>query len=176
MPSYRLVCGVKLNNMEKILRSQRQIRFQDCDPFNHLNNAKYIDYFINAREDQIYEHYQLSAFEHFQSSGISWLVSSNQISYLKPASTMETVIIESELIQFTNKTLLVEMKMWDKQETELKAVLWTRFVHFDTRSNKVCNHSDDLMKLFGEIIVPVKEASFEERCAVIIQKLKTIKN
>ena len=175
MPSYRLVCGVKLNNMEKILKSQRQVRFQDCDPFNHLNNAKYIDYFINAREDQIYEHYQLSAFEYFQNYGKSWLISSNQISYLKPASTMETVTIESQLIQFTNKTLLVEMKMWDKSETELKSVLWTRFVQFDARSNKVCNHSDDLMKLFNDIVVPVEETSFEERCTRIIQELKTIK-
>jgi len=169
-------CVTQPNNMEKILKSQRQIRFQDCDPFNHLNNAKYLDYFINTREDQLYEHYQLSAFEYFQNYGKSWLVSSNQISYLKPASTMETVTIESQLIQFANKTLLVEMKMWDKGETELKSVLWTRFVHFDTRSNKVCNHSDDLMKLFGEIIVPAKETSFEERCAVIFQELKTIKN
>lgn len=25
------------------------IRFQDCDPLQHLNNAKYFDYFFNAR-------------------------------------------------------------------------------------------------------------------------------
>ena len=161
--------------MEKILKSQKLIRFQDCDPFNHLNNAKYIDYFINAREDQLHEHYQLSVFEYFQSYGKSWLVSSNQISYLKPASTMETVTIESQLIQFANKTLLVEMKMWDKSETELKSVLWTRFVQFDTLSSKACNHSDDLMKLFSDVVVPVEETSFEERCARIIQELKTIK-
>ena len=29
------------------------VRFQDCDPFGHLNNARYIDYFLNARQDQI---------------------------------------------------------------------------------------------------------------------------
>jgi len=29
------------------------IRFQDCDPLGHLNNAKYFDYFFNAREDQV---------------------------------------------------------------------------------------------------------------------------
>ena len=28
-------------------------RFSDCDPFGHLNNARYIDYFINAREDHL---------------------------------------------------------------------------------------------------------------------------
>ncbi len=24
------------------------IRFQDCDPMQHLNNAKYFDYYFNA--------------------------------------------------------------------------------------------------------------------------------
>ena len=37
----------------KFWESKVLIRFSDCDPFNHLNNARYIDYFINAREDQL---------------------------------------------------------------------------------------------------------------------------
>jgi len=36
----------------KILQSTYQVRFQDSDPFRHLNNARYLDYFVNAREDQ----------------------------------------------------------------------------------------------------------------------------
>jgi len=45
--------------MEKLLTKLVKIRFQDCDPFNHLNNSKYIDYFINTREDQLLEYYGL---------------------------------------------------------------------------------------------------------------------
>ena len=48
-----------MNTLSKILESKVKIRFQDCDPFNHLNNAAYINYFINAREDQILENYHL---------------------------------------------------------------------------------------------------------------------
>ena len=33
--------------------SKSIIRFQDCDPLRHLNNAKYFDYFFNAREEQV---------------------------------------------------------------------------------------------------------------------------
>ncbi len=39
------------------------IRFQDCDPFGHLNNARYIDYFINAREGHLVEYYNLDIYE-----------------------------------------------------------------------------------------------------------------
>jgi acyl-CoA thioester hydrolase len=30
-----------------ILESKAIIRFSDCDPFNHLNNSSYINYFFN---------------------------------------------------------------------------------------------------------------------------------
>lgn len=42
-----------MKQLKKIIESKVKIRFPDCDPFNHLNNSKYIDYFINAREDQL---------------------------------------------------------------------------------------------------------------------------
>ena len=43
--------------MTKILESKIRVRFQDCDPFNHLNNSSYIDYFFDAREDQLHNRY-----------------------------------------------------------------------------------------------------------------------
>jgi len=57
--------------MEKILKTKRKIRFQDCNPFNHLNNSKYLEYFINAREDQIAEQYDLDIFNYMQETGLS---------------------------------------------------------------------------------------------------------
>lgn len=47
----------------KELTSTAIIAFSDCDPFGHLNNARYIDYFLNAREQQIKEAYDLSLAE-----------------------------------------------------------------------------------------------------------------
>ena len=38
---------------QKTTKSSSLIRFQDCDPLRHLNNAKYFDYYFNAREDQV---------------------------------------------------------------------------------------------------------------------------
>jgi len=159
--------------MEKILKTKRKIRFQDCDPFNHLNNSKYLEYFINAREDQIAEHYDLDVFQYLKTTGLSWVVASNQISYVKPAFTMETVWIESQLIQYTNNILLVEMKMWNESETELKAILWIKFIQYNIQTKKTANHSDDLMKLFQSVVVPVDQAIFENRYVEIIRELKT---
>lgn len=158
--------------MEKVLKTKRKVRFQDCDPFNHLNNSKYLEYFINTREDQIAEHYDLDIFKFSKETGLSWVVASNQISYIKPAFTMETVVIDSQLIQFTNNVLLVEMKMWNENETELKAILWIKFIQYNILTKKAANHSEDLMKLFQSVVLPVDQTIFENRSVEVIQKLK----
>lgn len=160
--------------MEKILKTKRKIRFQDCDPFNHLNNSKYLDYFINAREDQIAESYGLDVFKFLKTSSISWVVLANQISYIKPALTMETVLIESQLIQYTDKILLVEMKMLNEDETELKALLWTKFIHFNIKTQKIASHSADLMELFENVVAPLQENTFDERSLAIMKKMKSL--
>ena len=149
--------------MEKILSSTARIRFQDCDPFNHLNNSKYIDYFINAREDQIREEYELDIFTLAGEQGVSWVVSSHQIHYLKPATLMEKVVIESRLFGYTGKSLHVEMCMWDEGRTQLKSVLWTQFIHISLKSQRPIDHSASLMELFANVLEPVPENSLTER-------------
>ncbi|BFM41524.1 acyl-CoA thioesterase [Flavobacterium sp. CFS9] len=159
--------------MEKVLKTKKKIRFQDCDPFNHLNNAKYLEYFINTREDQIAEHYDLDIFKYMKETGLSWVVASSQISYIRPASTMETTLIESRLIDYRDNALLVEMKMWNENETELKAILWIRFIHYNIAAKKSANHSDDLMQLFQSVVTPVDQMTFENRCLEVVQSLKS---
>ncbi|WP_163397514.1 acyl-CoA thioesterase [Flavobacterium fluviatile] len=158
--------------MNKILKTKRKIRFQDCDPFNHLNNSKYLEYFINAREDQVQENYNLDIFKLMKTTAQSWVVASNQISYIRPAVTMESVVIESQLIQYTDNALLVEMKMWNETETELKALLWIKFIHYNLQTRKTASHSDELMKLFQSVVVPVDQSVFENRYLATIQELK----
>jgi YbgC/YbaW family acyl-CoA thioester hydrolase len=95
----------------KIWESRAVIRFPDCDPFKHLNNARYIDYFINAREDHIVANMNFNIYHYAAKSGMSWVVGKNQIAYLKPAFLMETVIIDSTALHVGEREVLVEMKM-----------------------------------------------------------------
>ena len=159
--------------MKTILKTKVKVRFQDCDPFNHLNNSKYIDYFLNVREDQLNEHYNINIFENIDKLGKSWIVTFNQINYIQPVYTLESIVIETQLIHYTNKVIVVEMKMWNENETELKAILWTKFIYYDIKNRKVSNHSEELMQLFGAILILVKESNFEERCTNVIKNIKT---
>ena len=149
--------------LSKILESKTKIRFQDCDPFNHLNNAAYFNYLINAREDQVLANYNLDVYNHGKETGRSWVVGSHQIAYLKPATLMETVTIESQLINYGNKNLLVEVRMFDETKTELKAVMWSSFVYFNLLTLSSDKHPEDLLTLFENVVLPVKQTTFEER-------------
>jgi acyl-CoA thioester hydrolase len=137
-----------MNSPSKIWESKAIIRFPDCDPFNHLNNARYIDYFINAREDHIMANLNFNIYQYAAQSGSGWVVSKNQIAYLKPAFLMETVIIDSTLLYVRDKEVLVEMKMWNEQKDKLKSVLWSHFVHISMKTQKPESHSKELMEMF----------------------------
>ncbi|MBL4604359.1 MAG: acyl-CoA thioesterase [Flavobacteriaceae bacterium] len=151
--------------------SKALIRFQDCDPFNHLNNGNYINYFMNHREDMLIEHYGVDVYKMAKELGKSWLSGSNQIAYLKPAFLMEKVTIESRLIRYTDSELVVEMKMYNDDKTQLKSVLWASFVHYNLLKQKRDKHTEELMELFEEIHTPVVQQTFEERINQIKSKM-----
>ncbi len=152
-----------MKKINPLLESTVKIRFQDCDPFNHLNNAAYINYLINAREDQILEHYGIDIYKMARTIGKSWVVGSNQIAYINPAFLMEEVLIDSQLISFDDTNLNVELRMWNKDKTKIKAVMWSTFVHFNLMKQKRDFHSEDLMKIFKSVHNPVEEIYFAER-------------
>ena len=159
-----------MKQLPNIVESKTKIRFQDCDPFNHLNNGNYIDYFMNHREDQLIEHYDIDVYKLAKSEGKSWVSSSNQIAYLRPALLMETVTIESQLIQYTESNLLVEMRMFNEDKSQLKAIIWSGFTHYSLLTQRREIHKEEFMGLFKDIINPVEGKSFEERMQIIRAK------
>ena len=76
---------------------------------------------------------------------------------------METVIIESQLIYFDTSNLKSEMRMYNEDKTQLKAIIWCGFVHFNLRTQKRDTHSEAMMELFNNILKPLDASIFEER-------------
>ncbi len=150
--------------IQKTWETQTLIRFPDCDPFNHLNNSSYLYYFINAREDHLMQFHHFNIYELAREKGISWVVSKNQIVYLKPALLMETVVIQSALIRMDDREILVEMSMWNREKTVLKAFLWTNFVHFNLKTQRREIHSAELMQAFEPYCISIPaDVLFEQR-------------
>jgi acyl-CoA thioester hydrolase len=141
-----LLLGTKFNQfyfMEKMPVSSYTVRFNDCDPMGHLNNARYIDYFLNAREDHLRDHYDIDLRE-WAKQGIGFVVSQHEIRYLRPVNYNDKVVIRSALIGWGETTLLVEMLMTGVAG-QLKAIMWTEFTRIDPRTGKRQAHPEDFM-------------------------------
>ena len=151
--------------LPKDLSSTTQVRFQDCDPFGHLNNARYIDYFMNARTDHLASYYDFHIMEFGKQPVESWVVSKSQITYLSPAFLAEEVFIRTRLIRVTDKTLLVEGVMLDRAERRLKAVCWIEFTYVSLSTGKPVSHPDDLADFLSGVCFDETSASlnFDER-------------
>jgi len=156
-----------MKEVTKILESTTKVRFQDCDPFNHLNNAAYLNYFMNHREDELINNYEIDIYKMGRKEGKSWVVGSNQIAYLRPAFLMEDIVMQSQLLHYSPSKIFVEMRMYNKNKTELKSIMWSTFVHFNLLNQKTEIHSEAFMDLFESIKIPLKETTFEERIKVI---------
>ncbi len=129
-------------------------RFSDCDPFGHLNNARYIDYFLNAREDHLATFYNFLLFQHTQQHQSGWVVSHTEITYLRPVKVVEAVVIRTALLHYSDSVLVVEGAMLDKDTRKLKALCWFQFAYVSLQTGRTASHPDDLTQLFQSICLP----------------------
>ena len=143
-----------MTSLARVLESISKVRFHDCDPFNHLNNSRYIDYMIAAREDQLLTAYGFDVYELARKRQLSWVVAHTEIAYNAPAQLMEQLVIETRLLQYSNRSLLVESIMWDQHKQQLKSLMWARLVHYNLAAQASAQHNEELMSLFEQIVHP----------------------
>jgi YbgC/YbaW family acyl-CoA thioester hydrolase len=137
--------------MEKFLQSVYTVRFSDCDPLGHLNNSKYIDYFLNAREDHLKEHYDIDL-KVWAQQGQAFVVSAHEIRYLRSATYNESVSIQSALIGWGDSSLLVEMCMFGP-DRQLKAILWSNFTRIHPATGKRMVHPPEFQPFIDQALV-----------------------
>jgi len=156
--------------MEKQPISTASIRFQDCDPMGHLNNSRYLDYMINAREDHLKNYYDLNIYKYLQQEGKAWVVGKNEILYKAPANLMEEVKIKTQVNAFGPRFINVEMSMFDKNLMQLKAIMWSTFIPFDMKTQTATRHSTEIMELLGQVKVDIQSGRLEERVEELVEQ------
>jgi acyl-CoA thioester hydrolase len=125
----------------KETESRVVVRFQDCDPLQHLNNAKYFDYFFNAREDQVPKLYGVEMIDFIRKYKAAWVVYNHNISYIRPARVGEWVRIMSRVIWHDHQTVVIEYYMTDDNKEELKTLLWTTMRYVDMAEGRSTEHT-----------------------------------
>lgn len=155
--------------------TRHRVHFQDCDMLGHLNNARYLDYFLNAREDQVAAHYDLNMGELAREQQAAWVVTKHHISYLKPARQGVEVRIGTQLIHFDNSNLVIEMQMRSADGLRLLALLWSELTFVRVSAATRLDHSDGLMELLDQLDVETIDYDpdgFDNRVKAVRQQLK----
>ncbi|MBP3840183.1 MAG: acyl-CoA thioesterase, partial [Chryseobacterium sp.] len=97
--------------MEKEISSVEKVRFSDCDPIGHLNNVKYLEYMLNAREDHVESGYGFTYEGYTRQTGCTWITVQNEIAYLKEVRYNAKVQISSKTIELGDRLSKVEILM-----------------------------------------------------------------
>lgn len=149
--------------MQKEISTIVKIRFSDCDPIGHLNNVKYLEYMLNAREDHVEEFYGFTYEEYLKKTGCTWIAIQNEIAYLKEVKANTKVIISSKTIEITDRTSKVEILMKSEDEKTINAVLWITVIYFNmkTRHSEILPQEEKVF--FEKFLVHIDEKEFKDR-------------
>ncbi|MFZ1424166.1 MAG: acyl-CoA thioesterase [Saprospiraceae bacterium] len=159
--------------MNKIPETKTRIRFKDCDPLGHLYNTRFIEYMLEAREDQLLEHYQLNLMEYAEQQKMAWVIIKHEMVYLQEAKRNEYVWINSSIIHFDTSDLVVEYQMWNEDKSRLKGLLWSRFKHIDLKLKKAIAHPTEIHQMLEDLLNPIQAKSMDDRIVFLLSR-KTV--
>ncbi|WP_268124265.1 acyl-CoA thioesterase [Roseivirga pacifica] len=159
----------------KQTESRVVVRFQDCDPLNHLNNAKYFDYFFNAREDQVPKLYGVELKDLIKQFDAVWVVYNHHIAYLRSAMVGEWVKIVTRLIWYNEDTVVLEYLMMDDEKSHLKTLMWTTMKYVGLKTGKTVAHSEPILEYleatkYGDVDYHAHE--FDNRVKKVKEQVK----
>ncbi len=160
----------------KETESRVLIRFQDCDPLRHLNNAKYFDYFFNAREDQVPKLYGVEMMDFIKKYQAAWVIYNHNISYVRPAMVGEWVRIKSRIIWHNHNTVILEYYMTDDSEEQLKTLLWTTMRYVTLAEGKSTDHTGAVNEFLTatSMNLEIEGIQIKDRVKSLAQELKKI--
>ena len=149
--------------MEKEISSIVKVRFSDCDPIGHLNNVKYIEYMMNAREDHVESFYGFTYEDYIKETGCTWIAIQNEIAYLKEIRANKKVKITSKTIEITDRISKVEILMKSEDEKTIHSVLWLTVIYFNMRTRKSEPLTGDVRDRFEKFLVTLDHKDFQSR-------------
>lgn len=156
--------------MEKEISTVVKVRFSDCDPIGHLNNVKYLEYMLNAREDHVESGYGFTYEEYTRRTGCTWITVQNEIAYLKEVRYNAKVIISSKTIEIGDRLSKVEILMKSEDGKTIHSILWLTVIYFNMKTRASVSQPQETKDLFQKFLITLDESDFQTR-ALSFRKL-----
>jgi acyl-CoA thioester hydrolase/thioesterase-3 len=122
---------MSLNHSE--FQSCVQVRPDDIDLFGHVHSAKYLDYFLAARFEQMQKNYNCGMDE-FLSKGLGWFLQDFDISYKRPLKLGDTAMVYTNIMELQNNGSIVAFRILNQQSNKLVATGKGKFALVDIQS------------------------------------------
>jgi len=159
--------------MEKEISTTAKIRFSDCDPIGHLNNVKYLEYMLNAREDHVEDFYGFTYEEYLKKTGCTWIAIQNEIAYLKEVRANSKVQISSKTIDIQDRISKVEILMKSPDGKTIYAVLWITVIYFNMKTRQSEIQPEETKNLFRKFLVTLDQKDFQSRASFLRKQNKS---
>ncbi|MDC7124106.1 MAG: thioesterase family protein [Spirochaetales bacterium] len=119
-----------------------QIRFNDVDGQQHVNNAIYQQYFDIGRAGY------LGAIKggNYETGGKSFIIASVKTDFLLPIFMYDKIQVETRTAKIGTKSLTIESRIVETGTENVKAVCETVFVAFDYDKQEVLCVTDETRK------------------------------
>ena len=121
-----------------------EIRYGDLDPQGHVNNAKYLTYFEQARVHYLIELGLFSADQSFMD--LALIVADIHIKYIAPTHFGEEIKVGARTAKIGNKSIIIEHTIVDAKTGQEKACGEIVAVMYDYRAQKTIPVPDDWRK------------------------------
>lgn len=129
-------------------RTEIKVRGYHLDLYQHVNNARYLEFMEEARW-RFFEEY--GDLPRFLNSGLALIVVNININYRRAASMNEQLVIESELEDIRRRSVVIRQRIKLADDDSLITDAAVTFVIVDPTQNKAVPLEGDLKALLEEM-------------------------
>lgn len=123
------------------------IRFNDCDPMGHTNNAAYFTYMEQSRVALFARVFGLAEDAPIREMNFPFILAEISCRFLKPTYANETVIVRATIAELKNSSFTIGYYLTDKKSGDKIAEGKSVQVWFDYKAGKPIRIPDDIRRI-----------------------------
>ncbi len=123
-----------------------EVRFSDCDPMGHVNNANYLTYFEQGRVEFLRQNHL--------GWSLPFIIAEAHVRFVAPAQFAEFVYVHVQVVKIGQKSWRFAYRATDESGQRLFAEGWTAQVAFDYTTHKSMAIPEDFRAVLERWLVP----------------------
>ena len=134
--------------MNSIFASEIKVRPDDIDMNNHVHNAKYLDYVLTARYEQMTNNYNMSMQE-FIEKGFNWVVSEVHIDWKGALKLRDTAIVKTQMDSVNGAQCKVNFWIENKETKKIVSDGYFLYTMVSIKTGRPARITQDIIEKYS---------------------------